>query len=128
MSSTEDQAREEVGASQTFAHDPGEGEAWWWLGVLATIKATKEQTGGQYALVEILAPEGYPGVLHVHHQEDEGFYILEGELTFYVGDRTLKAHPGSCLLGPRMPLTPSPSTRDQRGCCSSCRPRAWRAS
>lgn len=30
-------------------------------GVLATIKATREQTGGQYTLVEILAPGGYPG-------------------------------------------------------------------
>jgi mannose-6-phosphate isomerase-like protein (cupin superfamily) len=101
MSSTEDRAREEVGASRTFAQEPGEGESWWWLGVLATIKATAEQTGGQYTLVEILAPEGYPGVLHVHHQEDEGFYILEGELTFYVGDQTIKAYPGSFLLGPK---------------------------
>src|SRR3712207_7356089 len=42
------------------------------------------------SLVEILAPEGNPGVLHVHHFEDEGFYILEGELTFYVGDQTIK--------------------------------------
>ena len=101
MSSTEDQAREVVGASRTFAQEPGEGETWWWLGVLATIKATAEQTGGQYTLVEILAPEGYPGVLHVHHQEDEGFYILEGELTFHVGDQTIKACPGSFLLGPK---------------------------
>jgi quercetin dioxygenase-like cupin family protein len=101
MSSTVDQAREEVGASRTFAHEPGEGEAWWWLGVLATIKATKEQTGGQYALVEILAPEGYPGVLHVHHFEDEGFYVLEGEMTFYVGEQTIEAGPGCFLLGPR---------------------------
>jgi hypothetical protein len=52
-------------------------------------------------MVEILAPEGYPSVLHVHHQEDEGFYILEGELTFYVGDQTKKAHPGSFLFGPK---------------------------
>jgi mannose-6-phosphate isomerase-like protein (cupin superfamily) len=108
MSSAEDQAAreallnaEEDAASRTFAHEPGEGEAWWWVGVLATIKATKEQTGGQYTLVEILAPEGYPGVLHVHHQEDEGFWILEGELTVYVGDQTLKAHPGSFLFGPK---------------------------
>ena len=71
------------------------------MGVLATIKATAEQTGGQYTLVEILAPEGYPGVLHVHHHEDEGFYILEGEMTFYVGDQTIKAHPGSFLFGPK---------------------------
>ena len=88
MSSREDQPREETllnaeedAASRTFAHEPGEGEAWWWFGGLATIKATGEQTGGRYSLVEILVPEG-EGVLHVHHFEDEGFYILEGEMTF----------------------------------------------
>src|SRR5215203_3537785 len=49
MSSTEDQAPKEVllnteedAASRTFAHDPGEGEAWWWFGALATFKATGE--------------------------------------------------------------------------------------
>jgi len=108
MSSTEDQAQkeallttEEEAASRTFAHEPGEGEAWWWFGVLATIKATAEQTGRQYSLVQILAPDGYEGVLHVHHFEDEGFYILEGEMTFYVGDQTIKAGPGSFLFGPK---------------------------
>ena len=71
---------QEEAASRTFAHEPGEGEAWWWLGMLATIKATKKQTGERYSVVEILAPDGYGSVLHVHHQEDEGFYILEGEM------------------------------------------------
>src|SRR5215212_5974036 len=108
MSSTEDRATAEAilnaegeAASRTFAYEPGEGEALWWLGMLATIKVTKEQTGGRYALVEILAPEGYEAVLHVHHQEDEGFYILEGEMTFYVGDQKIKAQPGSYLFGPK---------------------------
>ncbi len=101
MSSTENHAREEIGASRTFAHEPGEGEALWWFGVLATIKATGEQTGGRYALLEILAPDAYEGVLHVHHFEDEGFYILEGEMTFYVGEQTIKAQPGSFLFGPK---------------------------
>jgi mannose-6-phosphate isomerase-like protein (cupin superfamily) len=107
MSATEDQARTwatlaaEDAASRTFVQEPGEGEAWWWVGLLATIKATKEQTGGRYTLVEILAPEGYGSVLHVHQQEDEGFWILEGELTFYVGDQTIKARPGSFLFGPK---------------------------
>src|SRR3712207_4312540 len=108
MSATEDQARtgamlsaEGEAAIRTFAHEPGEGEAWWWFGPLATIKATSEQTGGRYTLVEILAPDGYGSVLHVHHLEDEGFYILEGEMTFYVGDQTIKAHPGSFLFGPK---------------------------
>jgi quercetin dioxygenase-like cupin family protein len=108
MSSREDQTREEAllnaeedAASRTFAHEPDEGEALWWFGVLATFKATAEQTGGHYTLVEILAPEGYASPLHVHHFEDEGFYILEGEMTFYVGEQTIKAQPGSFLFGPK---------------------------
>ena len=108
MSSKEDQASTEAmlnaaeeAASRTFAQEPGEGEAWWWAGLLATIKATKEQTGGRYTLVEILTPDGYGSVLHVHHREDEGFWILEGEFTFYVGDQTIKARPGSFLFGPK---------------------------
>src|SRR5215208_4435184 len=109
MSYTEDQARTgatldaqaDAASSRTFAHVPGEGEAFWWVGMLATIKATAEQTGGQYTLVEVLAPDGYGSVLHVHHFEDEGFYILEGEMTFYVGDQTIKARPGSYLFGPK---------------------------
>ena len=107
MSSREDQAQEAVvngaakeATSRIFALEPGEGEAWWWFGGLATIKATGEQTGGRYSLVEILVPEG-EGVLHVHHFEDEGFYILEGEMTFYVGEKTIKAQPGSFLFGPK---------------------------
>jgi quercetin dioxygenase-like cupin family protein len=108
MSSTEDQVRvgamlnaEEEAPSRTFAHEPGEGEAWWWVGMLSTIMATAEQTGGQYSVVEILAPDGYGSVVHVHHREDEGFYILEGEMTFYVGEKTIKAHQGSYLFGLR---------------------------
>ena len=108
MVSGQEQASKEVlanaeadAASRTFAHEPGEGEALWWIGMLATIKATADQTGGQYTLVEILAPEGFASPLHVHHFEDEGFYILEGEMTFYVGDQTIKAQPGSFLFGPK---------------------------
>jgi mannose-6-phosphate isomerase-like protein (cupin superfamily) len=119
----------EGAASRTFAHEPGEGEALWWFGLLATIKATKEQTGGRYALLEILAPDGYGSVLHVHHFEDEGFWILEGELTFYVGDKTIKARSGSFLFGPKdVPHAFSRWTRDRRGYCSSSRPRASRIS
>lgn len=39
--------------------------------------------------------------LHVHHNEDEAFYVLEGEMTFYVGEETIKAGPGSFLFGPK---------------------------
>lgn len=78
-----------------------EGEAYWWTGELATIKAGGEHTGGHLALVEILAPEGVQIPVHVHHHEDEGFWILEGELTFSVAGETVKARAGDFLLGPR---------------------------
>lgn len=93
-------AREGV-ESRTFAHEPGGGEALWWIGMLATIKATVEQTGGRYTLMEVLAPEGFASPLHVHYSEDESFWLLEGEMTFYVGDQTIQARPGTFLFGPR---------------------------
>jgi mannose-6-phosphate isomerase-like protein (cupin superfamily) len=86
--------------SRTFAMGSDEGEARWWFGGLATVKATKEQTGGHYTLVEVLEPEG-EGPLHVHHREDEGFWVLEGQLTFEVGEETIKAGPGSFVFGPK---------------------------
>lgn len=89
-------------AARTFGLRKGEGEARWWLGVtLATIKATGKETGGRYTLVEVLEPEGEEAPLHVHHNEDEAFWILEGELTFEIGDKKMKASPGSFLFGPR---------------------------
>src|ERR687896_1942460 len=92
--------RDGDGAARAFGLEAGEGEARWWLGGLATIKATGKETGGLYTLVEVLEPEG-EAPLHVHHREDEGFWVLEGEVTFEVGEETTKASPGSFLLGPK---------------------------
>ncbi|MDP9409533.1 MAG: quercetin 2,3-dioxygenase [Actinomycetota bacterium] len=87
-------------AARAFGLVEGEGEARWWLGGLATIKATGKETGGLYTLVEVLEPEG-EAPPHVHHREDEGFWVLEGEVTFQVGEATIKAGPGSFVFGPK---------------------------
>jgi quercetin dioxygenase-like cupin family protein len=94
-----------MGSSQThtmkpFAVRSDEGEARWWLGSLAVIKATAADTGGQMTILEITEPPG-EGPLHVHHGEDEGFVILEGSATFEVGDSTIEAHAGDYVFGPR---------------------------
>ncbi|HET7851485.1 MAG TPA: quercetin 2,3-dioxygenase [Methyloceanibacter sp.] len=78
-----------------------EGEAVWFLGALAIIKASGEATGGRTAIIEILAPEGSGSPLHVHNREDEWFYVLEGELSLWVGGRLIKTSPGSFVYGPR---------------------------
>jgi quercetin dioxygenase-like cupin family protein len=79
----------------------GDGEARWWFGQLAVVKATAAGTAGAYTLVEITVGPGYSTPLHVHHREDEAFWMLEGHSTFYVGEETFEAPVGTYLFGPR---------------------------
>ena len=80
---------------------PGEGEALWFLGFLTTIKSSAETTGGSVAVVEHLGPRGAGSPLHVHSRENEWFYVLEGELTFWVGGEVSVAPAGSFVFGPK---------------------------
>ncbi len=79
----------------------GEGEARWWFGGLAVLKATAADTGGQMTILEITERANGAGPLHVHHTEDEGFWILEGSATFEIGDQTIEASVGDYVFGPR---------------------------
>jgi quercetin dioxygenase-like cupin family protein len=94
---------------------PGEGEALWFLGVLATIKSSAETTGGAVAVIEHLAPRGSGSPLHVHSREDEWFYVIEGELTFWVGGETIVAPAGGFVFGPKgIPHTFTVSSEEAR--------------
>lgn len=74
----------------------GEGEALWCVGALTTVKAEGEQTNGAYALIEDQAPTGAGTPLHRHAGDDEAFYVLEGEITFYLANAgPLRAGPGA---------------------------------
>jgi quercetin dioxygenase-like cupin family protein len=78
-----------------------EGEAIWWFGALAEIKATTADTGGLMTILEITEPPGIEVPLHVHYREDEAFWILEGDVTITVGDMTVECHAGDYAFGPR---------------------------
>jgi quercetin dioxygenase-like cupin family protein len=84
-----------------IALQEGEGEALWFLGTLATVKASSETTNGRVAVIEQLAPQGSGSPLHVHRREDEWFYVIEGALTFWVGGEVIEAPAGSFVYGPR---------------------------
>ncbi len=90
-----------VTAVTPIAMQAGEGESIWSFGVLATIKASRETTDGRVAVIEHLAPQGAGSPLHVHHREDEWFYVIEGALTFWVGGEVIEAPAGSFVYGPR---------------------------
>jgi mannose-6-phosphate isomerase-like protein (cupin superfamily) len=80
---------------------PGEGASVWSLGGRFTTKLDAGNAEGRFALVESLAFQSTEPPLHIHHREDEAWYVLEGEMTFYVGDETLKATAGSFVFAPR---------------------------
>ncbi len=88
-------------APEPAAVPAAEGEARWWGDGLAEIKATAATTGGQMTILEITEPPDKEAPLHVHHKEDEAFWILDGSATFEVGDQTIEARAGDYLLGPR---------------------------
>src|SRR5215510_16554602 len=73
----------------------------WYSGWLLTFLATGDDTRGQFALMEQVARKGNVPPRHIHHREDETFYIVEGEMTFFVGDETIKATPGTVVFAPR---------------------------
>ena len=57
---------------------------------------------GELGVVEMLdVPAGSMPPLHVHHDHDEGFYVLEGEVTLIMPDQQLTLGPGEFLLAPR---------------------------
>jgi quercetin dioxygenase-like cupin family protein len=75
---------------------PAEGEALWCAGALTTVKAAGEQTAGAYSLIEDLAPRGSGTPLHRHQEDDEAFYVLDGEMTFFLeGGPPIAASAGS---------------------------------
>src|SRR5688500_12550784 len=79
--------------SQSLVVAPsGEGWAYWMAGDRVTILVTGNQTGGAYAFFDaFVVPEGGMPP-HIHHREAEAFYVLEGTVTFQVGERTFPAH------------------------------------
>jgi len=84
-----------------YARSSEEGEAFWFFGGLVTVKASAQQTGGRFALTEQLFPGGMATPLHSQPEDDESFYVLEGEVTFYLEDsRSIQASAGAFVHVP----------------------------
>jgi quercetin dioxygenase-like cupin family protein len=73
---------------------PGEGRTLAIVGDVYRFLATGEDTAGTYAMWEAIVPPGGGPPPHVHTREEEGFYILEGEITFQINDERLVATAG----------------------------------
>ena len=75
--------------------------AFWQQGILWTMLATGDQTGGDYTFIEELCPKDSGPPPHVHEWQDEAIYVVEGEVTFRAGDQIVKGQAGSFVSIPR---------------------------
>jgi quercetin dioxygenase-like cupin family protein len=73
---------------------PGAGRTVAVVGDVYRFLATGGDTNGKYALWEAIVPPGGGPPPHVHSREEEGFYVLEGEITFTVEEKRLVASAG----------------------------------
>jgi quercetin dioxygenase-like cupin family protein len=72
-------------------------EQLWFIANLAEVLVDRED----FSLVRMHAPAGDQPPLHVHEHEDEGFYVLEGSVTLWVGDAPpIRLVPGEFALAP----------------------------
>lgn len=85
----------------TPAIRPPENPGFWFLGTEMRLLATGEQTGKSLGLIEQVAPPGFAAPPHVHHGEDEAFYVVSGSATFHCGEQTIEGGPGSFVWLPR---------------------------
>ena len=87
--------------AQLIHQTPGTGKTYSAVGDKYVYLATGEQTGGAYCLMEAIVPPGGGPPPHYHTREEETFYVLEGEITFTVDDRTVIGGPGAFVQIPR---------------------------
>jgi quercetin dioxygenase-like cupin family protein len=72
------------------------------LGARCRILADAAATGGRYGLVDMIeVPAGDMPPLHVHHAQDEGFLLVDGELTLFLPGGETTLGPGEFFLAPR---------------------------
>ena len=78
----------------TIARKAGEGNAYWFLGGLYVVKVSSEESGGALTMMDITTPAGFGPPPHTH-AGGEVVYVLEGTLTYHIGDEMVEGTAGS---------------------------------
>ena len=86
---------------QPLLLQPGAGPALDFFDVQMGFKISSADTNGAWALVEYVAPPGFAGPpLHFHKVTSEGFYVLDGSVSFHLGEQIFVGEPGAMVYIP----------------------------
>lgn len=86
-------------------HDVGVQDVWFpYPGTMLgrySIKAMASQTRGRLSQVHVVDDRGAAAPVHIHHDFDETYYVIDGEMSFFLGDEQIDAGPGSYTFIPQ---------------------------
>ena len=82
-------------------HEPSKGKNYNVWGDFYSFKTTSAESGGAHALLEMTVNPGSGTPPHLHHAEDEMFYVLAGELSLWCGEEKIVGKPGSFVAVPK---------------------------
>jgi len=84
-----------------FLLSQSEGEKIWITGDTLWFKATSAETGGAYTVIEVNSLPGNGPPPHLHENEDESIYVIDGEFEILLGAKTMRAEPGTFVFVPK---------------------------
>lgn len=90
-----------VPSTAGFLLSPSDGEKIWIVGDTLWLKATSAETGGAFTVFEYVSLPGNGPPPHLHENEDESIYVIDGELEILLGAKTMRAEPGAFVFVPK---------------------------
>jgi mannose-6-phosphate isomerase-like protein (cupin superfamily) len=96
-------AKETAGQPYALPADEGVSDYWWPYGPVVgrySIKISGEQTQGRLLQMHVIDGPGAAPPMHIHHDTDETWYVIDGELTVFVGDERIECRAGDFVFGP----------------------------
>jgi quercetin dioxygenase-like cupin family protein len=90
-----------VSATAGFLLSPNDGEKIWIVGDTLWFKATSAETGGAYTVIENISLPGSGPPPHLHENEDESIYVIDGKFEILLGAKTIRAERGAFVFVPK---------------------------
>ena len=85
---------------RAFVLEPGDGRRIDMGDFTMVVKATADDTGTAFSLLEATEPAGFGPPMHIHHDAAEAFYVLDGEYIVFLEDREFTCPAGSFIYIP----------------------------
>lgn len=75
--------------------------SYWYIGHLISILISSNDTQGAFSVIHGYEIQGLEPPPHIHTQEEESFYLLDGEMEFTIGDELHRVSKGDWIMLPR---------------------------